>query len=102
MISTMPNARRIFSFTGKIKLIRNTSPVIIPVDAINDIIKTICDFSGSNRYAHGRLIPPASRVALIPIEPYRHKECSVISIPKHARTTQGISEVSNPSVASRI
>ena len=36
-------------------MISNTSPVIIPVDAINDIIKTICDFSGSNKYAHGRL-----------------------------------------------
>ena len=36
MISTIWKARRIFSFTGKTKLIRSTSPVIIPVDAIND------------------------------------------------------------------
>ena len=55
-------------------MIRRTSPVIIPVDAINDIIKTICDFSGSNKYAHGRLMPPASRHALIPIEPYSNSE----------------------------
>ena len=55
-------------------MIRRTSPVIIPVDAINDIIKTICDFSGSNKYAHGRLMPPANRVALIPIEPYSNSE----------------------------
>ena len=74
MISTIWKARRIFSFTGKSKLIRRTSPVIIPVDAINDIIKTICDFSGSNRYAHGRLMPPASRHALIPIDPYSNSE----------------------------
>lgn len=67
MISTILKARRIFSFTGKTKLIRNTRPVIIPVDAINDIIKTIRDFPGSNRYAHGRMIPPETRVALIPI-----------------------------------
>ena len=74
MISTIWKARRIFSFTGKTKLIRRTSPVMIPVDAINDIIKTICDLSGSNKYAHGRLMPPASRHALIPIEPYSNSE----------------------------
>ena len=83
-------------------MIRRTSPVIIPAPAINDIIKTIRDFSGSNKYAHGRLIPPANRVALIPIDPYIHKECSVISISKQAMTTQGISAVSNPNTASRI
>ena len=72
--STILKARRIFSFTGKTKFVRSTRPVMIPVDAMKDIIKTICDFSGSNRYAHGRLIPPANKVALIPIEPYRHRE----------------------------
>lgn len=46
---------------------------MIPVDAMKDIIKTICDFSGSNTYAHGRLMPPASSVALMPMEPYRHR-----------------------------
>ena len=76
--------------------------VIIPVDAINDIIKTICDFSGSNKYAHGRLIPPANRVQLIPIEPYSNSEYSVISIPKPASTAQGTSAASIPNTASRI
>lgn len=102
MARTIPKAKRALSFTGINTFVSRTIPAIIPVDAMNDIIKTICDFSGSNRYAHGRLMPPDSRVALIPIEPYRHKECSVISIPKHARTAQGISAVSNPNTASRI
>lgn len=47
---------------------------MIPEDAMKDIMKTICDFSGSNKYAHGRLMPPVSRHTLIPIEPYRHRE----------------------------
>ena len=67
--STILNDIRILSFTGIIKLTSNTSAVIIPVAARNDIIKTICDLSGSKKYAHGRLILPASKEALIPMEP---------------------------------
>ena len=37
--------KSICSFTGIKILMKNTSPTIIPVEAIKDIIKTICDFS---------------------------------------------------------
>ena len=47
--STMQNARRIWSFTGINRFVKSTSSVMIPVEARKDIIKTICDFSGSNR-----------------------------------------------------
>ena len=72
--NTIWKVKRILFFTDINKFVIKTSPTIIPVDAIKDIIKTICDFSGSNKYAHGKLIPPASKVALIPIEPYKHRE----------------------------
>ena len=65
----MLNGKRILSFIGTIRLTKSTSAVIIPVEAKNDIIKTICDLSGSKKYAHGRLMLPASKVALIPMEP---------------------------------
>ena len=68
MISTILNGKRIFSFTGIKRLTRSTRAVIIPVEAKNDIIKTICDLSGSKKYAHGRLKQPANKVALTPME----------------------------------
>lgn len=42
----------------------------MPVEAKNDIKKTICDLSGSKKYAHGRLKQPANKAALTPMEPY--------------------------------
>ena len=90
MISTILNGKRIFSFTGIKRLTRSTRAVIIPVEAQNDIIKTICDLSGSKKYAHGRLKQPANKVALTPMEPYSSKEANDISAPKIASTLQGI------------
>ena len=90
MISTILNGKRIFSFTGIKRLTRSTRAVIIPVEAKNDIIKTICDLSGSKKYAHGRLKQPANKVALTPMEPYSSKEANDISAPKIASTLQGI------------
>ena len=46
---TILKANRILFFTGIKRFVRSTSPTIIPVDAIKDIIKTIWDFSGSNK-----------------------------------------------------
>ena len=90
MISTMLNGRRIFPFTGINRLTRSTNATIMPVEAKNDIIKTICDLSGSKKYAHGRLKQPANKVALTPMEPYSNKEANDISAPKIASTPQGI------------
>ena len=56
----------------------------------NDIKKTICDLSGSKKYAHGRLKQPANKAALTPMEPYSNKEANDISAPKIASTPQGI------------
>ena len=47
--STILKANWILSFTGIKRFVRSTSPTITPVDAIKDIIKTIWDFSGSNK-----------------------------------------------------
>lgn len=47
--STMQKARSMWSFTGINRLVRSTSATMIPVDAMKDIMKTICDFSGSKR-----------------------------------------------------
>ncbi len=81
---------------------KNTSPTIIPVEAIKDIIKTICDFSGSNKYAHGRLMPPANSVALTPIMPYKYSEYIVIFAPINASSIQGTRAAIIPKTASSI
>lgn len=90
IMSTILNGKRIFPFTGINRLIRSTSATIMPVEAKNDIKKTICDLSGSKKYAHGRLKQPANKAALTPMEPYSNKEANVISAPKIASTPHGI------------
>ena len=90
IMSTILNGKRIFPFTGINRLIRSTSATIMPVEAKNDIKKTICDLSGSKKYAHGRLKQPANKAALTPMEPYSNKEANDISAPKIASTPQGI------------
>ena len=90
IMSTILNGKKIFSFTGINRLIRSTNATIMPVDAKNDIIKTICDLSGSKKYAHGRLKQPANKVALTPMEPYSNTEVNETSAPKIASTPQGI------------
>ena len=81
------------------RFVRRTRAVIIPVEAMKDIIKTICYFSASNWYAQCKLILPANRVVLSPIEPYRHREPIVISKLNNASIPQGIRAAAIPSTA---
>ena len=73
--------------------------MIMPVDAINDIIKAIWALSASKKYAQGRLKPPARKVALIPIAPYKQSVPNNTFSPNIARTIQITIYRNKPNIA---
>ena len=74
--------------------------MIMPVDAINDIIKAIWALSASKKYAQGRLKPPARKVALIPITPYKQSVSNDTFSPNNPRIIQITIDRSKPNTAS--